>query len=170
MCAFMLLAAFASFGSAKEKGELSKFYYSNYGAKTFSESQIVCVPDESGKYFKPKLKYLFTYDDNNRVIKKEALRWNVGENDWVNSYCLTHVYSDDSMVTEYAKWNKREMNYDECTEKIVYKMNANLFASYSYYERTLPDYKWVLKQNCLVDVPFERLWNEDGALFVETNK
>ena len=170
MCVFMLLAAFVSFGSAAEKGKQPKFYYSSYGAKALSESQTVCVLDESGKYLEPRLKYLFTYDENDRVIKKEALRWNVFENDWVNSFCLTFAYDDDSMITEFAKWNKREKNYDECTEKIVYKMNANLFASYSYYKRNLPDDDWTLEHNYLVNNQVGPFWYDNDALIAETVK
>ena len=61
------------------------------------------------------------------------------------------------------------MNYDECTEKTVYKMNANMFASYSYYKRGLPGDEWELENNYMVNVPGETLWSENGILFAEKN-
>ena len=165
-----MLTTLSSFGSAKGKDKLSDFCYDNLGAKVLAESQIVCVPDESGKYLKPRLKYLFTYDENNRVVRKEALRWSRSENDWVNSFCLTFTYNDDSMNIEYAKWNKRKKSYDESTERVVYKINANMFASYSHYKRNLPDDDWTLESNYLVNIPIEALWDEDGILFARYQK
>lgn len=167
--AFVLLTTLVFFGSAKEKDAKFDYYYSNLGANELAEYQIVCVYDENGKHLKPKLKYLFTYDENNRVVKKEGLRWSNVENDWVHSFCLTFVYDDDSMVTEYAKWNKREKNYDECTEKAVYKINANMFASYSSYTRGFEG-EWKLENNCLINIPVETLWNGHGLFIAEANR
>jgi len=169
-CVFVLLTVFAFISSAVGKDKFPDFCYSNYGAKTLSESQVVSVPDESGGYLVPKLKYLFTYDESNRIIKKETLKWNADEKDWVYSFCLTFTYNDDSMITELSRWNEQEMNYDECTEKVVYKKNANLFASYSLYKRNLPQGEWTLEHNYLVNIPSESLWNEDGIFVAEANK
>ena len=166
----LLLTVFVFFGSAGEREKLSKFYYSSGGAKTLSESQMICVLDESGKYLKPRLKYNFTYDDNNRVVKKEAIKWSERDGDWVNSFCLEFTYNDDSMITEYAKWNVSADEYDESAEMIVYKMNANLFASFSYYKRNLQDEEWVLEKTSPINMPVESLWAENGTLIVETNR
>ena len=170
MFAMVLLTTLVSFSSAKGKDKLPDFCYNNHGAKVLAESQIVCVPDESGKYLEPRLKYLFTYDENNNVIRKEALRWSAVEKDWVNSYCLTFIYDDDSMITEYAKWNRLENNYDESTERVVYKTNADMYASCSYYKRNLPNNDWVMEHNYLVNVPIDPFWSEGGILIAETDK
>ena len=170
MIVSLLLTVFVFFGSAEEREKLPKFYYSNGGAKTLSESQTICVLDESGKYLKPRLKYNFTYDDNNRVVKKEALKWSEIKDDWVNSFCLTFIYNDDSMITEYSKWNVRSNKYDESTEMVVYKMNANLFTSYNYYKRNLRNEEWTLEKISPINTPVERLWTENSTLIVETNR
>ena len=170
LCVCLLLSSLVSFNFAGDKENLPIFCYNNLGAKELAESQVVSIFDESGKYIIPRLKYLFIYDNNNRVVKKETLRWNVVENVWINSYCLTFTFDDDSMITEYTKWNKNNMNYDECTEKIVYKSNANMFASCSYYKRNSPVSDWRLESNFLVSVPIETIWNNEGFLFAEKNK
>ena len=167
MCACMLLTTFAFFISAEERDEMPKFCYNNLGAKALEESQIVCVYDKNGKYLKPRVKYLFTYDDNSRMIKKEALRWNAEKNNWVNSYCIKFIYGDDSMVTEYAEWNKREKAYNDSSQKMVYEVNANMIAFYGYYKRNLPDGDWKLEKNSLVSVPAETLWSENGIILAE---
>ena len=170
LCVGLLLTVFVSFGSAGEKEKLPKFYYSSGGAKTLSESQMICVLDESGKYLKPRLKYNFTYDDSNRIVKKEALKWNEIKDDWVNSFCLKFTYNDDAVITEYSKWNVRANEYDESTEMVVYKMNANLFTSYNYYKRNLRDEKWTLEKISPINMPVERLWAENSTLIVETSR
>ena len=162
MCVCVLLSAFITFGSAKGKGGL--FYYSNYGAKGLSDSQVICVSDESGKHLEPIIKYLFVYDKDNRVIKKEALKWDIFEDDWVSAYCLTFTYGDDSMITEYAKWNERKKYYDECIEKIVYEINVNKLVSCSHYKRDSSGESWRLESSCFVSTPIEALWNENVIL------
>ena len=169
MCVCLLLSTLVSFSFAGGKENLSKFCYNNLGAKELAESQMVCVYDESGKYIIPRLKYIFTYDEQNRIVKKETLRWNATKNCWDNTYCLSFAYDDDSMIAEYAKWNKRNMNYDECTGKLVYELNAYMFTSCSYYKRNSPESDWRLESNFLVSVPIETLYNNEGFLFAEKN-
>ena len=168
MCVCVLLTAFISFGSAKEEGEL--FYYINYGAKELSESQIICVSSESGKYLKPRIKYLFVYDEDNRITKKEALKWDVFEDDWVSAYCLIFTYGDDSVITEYAEWNERKKDFHECTGKIVYEINVNMFASCRYYKRNSPGGNWRLENNCLVNAPITALWDENVILVTDAER
>ena len=166
----VLLIISYSFSYVMGREKKPKFFYSNYGAKTLSTSQVVSVPDGSGEYLVPRLKYLFSYDESNRIIKKEALKWNVVDNDWVYSFCLTFAYDDDTMITEYARWNKQRESYDECTEKVVYKKNANMYASYSLYKRSLPDGEWMLEHNYLVNIPAETFWDKDGIFIAEADK
>ena len=170
MFALVLLTTLAAFSSAKGKDKLPDFCYNNPGAKVLAESQIVCTPDEKGEYLKPKLKYLFTYDDNDRVVRKEALRWSAVEKKWVNSYCLIFTYDDDSMIAEYARWNKQENDYDECTEKVVYRKNVDMFASYSIYKRNLRDDDWTLEHNILVSKPTETFWDKESIFIADTSK
>lgn len=166
-----LLVVFVSFGFAKEKKEnRTTFYYSNLGAKTLSDSQVVCVEDGSGNYLLPHLKYLFTYDEQQRLTKKEAFRWDESTKGWMPSFCLTFVYEFDSMIAEYAKWDTHAQSYNPCLERAVYAMSNDVYVSYHYYKRDSQEMEWYLENSCLVDIPTGTYWNEDGVLITEHRK
>ena len=166
----VLLTVLISFCAAGEKDEQIRYYYSSLGAKTQADSQLVCVPDESGKYLQPRLKYLFTYDENKRLIKKEALRWNATKDNWICAFYLTFTYTDNTTIAEYASWNNERQEYNDCSERAVYMLNNNQFTSYSYYKRDPLAENWNLEHSCLVNVPSETLWDNDGLLIAETNR
>ena len=44
------------------------------------------VYDNSEKYLSQKLQYRFLYDSDNRLVSKEALRWNAEAQQWQPSY------------------------------------------------------------------------------------
>ena len=86
---------------------------------------------EESKYLKQHLKYEFQYDAANRLIQKEAWKWNAGAQTYEHYYCLNYHYADDEVTLEYALWNEKAEAYDAANEKAVYQLeagNVNYFA------------------------------------------
>ena len=57
------------------------------------------------------MKQNYKYDANNQRIEDEAQKWNSISNSWDNDLCLRYSYKDNSVTTEYYKWNKKKKTY-----------------------------------------------------------
>ena len=71
------------------------------------------------------LKYDYLYDDQSRMLQKEAFKWNYDNSTWMPHYRITYAYSTKEMVMEYASWNKNSKAYDLKKERNVYVLNTN---------------------------------------------
>ena len=77
---------------------------------------------EEGYLFR-HLRYTYTYDNENRVIAKEASKWNSIEEAWVPYFKLDVTYTDGEIALDYARWNTKSGAYDSHMEKAVYELN-----------------------------------------------
>jgi len=170
MFAGLFLIACAGFSMAGEKDNTSKFYYDSRGAKTLADQQAVFVSDANDLNLKPRIKYFFEYDENDRVIEKKAMRWDVFKRDWVNAYRLQFTYSDQAVVIELTQWNKQKETYDFCTERAVYNLNADKLAAYNYYRRNSSGGHWVLEHSFLVEETTPIFGDEKGILVADLQK
>ncbi|MDR3141279.1 MAG: DUF3836 domain-containing protein [Tannerellaceae bacterium] len=136
--AFLLCLSLNSF--SKEKQTL--FYYSNLGAQELMRIQTISIADKPGTYLTPHLKYVFTYDEYNRVVKKEAYGWNLYAGSWECSSQLNFTYSTHTITIEYARWNHYRNIYDAYTERAVYTLNNESIDFYSYYKKEKPADDW----------------------------
>lgn len=150
-CILLLLIVFVSFSKARENVKHPCYVYNNQGAKELAETQIICQLSESGKYLAPHLKYHFLYDDKNRIVKKEAFRWNTYKLIWEKSFLLIFTYQSGMLTTEYKRWDRRKKAYRPCMEKAIYHVNKNQFASYSYYTRNSSTDEWILEKSLAND-------------------
>lgn len=161
MYVFVLLFFFLSVTFAQRGKQLPVFYYSNTGAKSLETVQTVCIADKKGKYLTPHLKYYFTYDSENRVIKKEAFRWNPHNRKWVCHFHLRFSYPGDILTVEYARWNPGSSEYYPYTEKAVYRIEDNRFSAYRFYTKEEGNDNWQLVTN-MDKIPSEMLWLGDN--------
>lgn len=169
-CVCLLLMTFVAVGSARERSGKSKFYYDNLGTKTLADIQVVSVSDENDKYLEPHLKYHFGYDESGRMLKKEAFKWDDDKKGWLGYYRLNFTYSDDAMIVELVRWDRKKKEYKDCSERTIYKTNANMFTSYSHYKRNSSNGDWFLESTCLMDIPTQTLWTENAVFIAEINE
>ena len=148
------------------KGSQTSFYYSNLGAKELLPEQVICVADKYETNLTPHLKYVFIYDENNRVVKKEAYRWSQSAGLWECSFHLKFSYSNQAMTIEYARWNCDKDYYDTYTERAVYTLGDETFASYSYYKKDVSDNDWELVTN-LAQIPSGTQWIGEQLLLAK---
>ena len=78
------------------------------------------VYDKDGNYLTAKLAYTYEYDDQDRLVKKEVLRWNERRNEWVKDHCLELTYNMEGYEVSKHNWNRKNQNYDTAMEKAVY--------------------------------------------------
>ena len=140
----------ASLNNVKSQTLSQKYYYDSSRELTpNAPARTICKPDESGKYLVPHLKYFFTYDDEGRVVKKEAHRWNKGSKSWTQSYILNISYEESCMTFDYAKWDKDELAYASNKERAVYTMQNEDVVSYAYFKLSQNEEEWIL----VADIP-----------------
>lgn len=72
------------------------------------------------------MKYNYTYDEQNRISEREALKWNAASQTWVNDMCIRYAYQGKSMTTTYYKWNQKKGQYVLVPEMTVTMDNPNL--------------------------------------------
>lgn len=57
------------------------------------------------------MKHNYKYDDNKQRIEDETQKWNDSKKRWENDLCIRYTYKDNSVTTEYHKWNKKKKEY-----------------------------------------------------------
>lgn len=89
------------------------------------------------------MKYDFSYDDQERMIAKEAFKWNGGTDKWVPYFKITYLYADNEIIMEYARWNERHRAYIDSVEKSVYELNEdNMPVAYINYKWNGAEKDW----------------------------
>ena len=83
-----------------------------------------------------KTKYEYFYDNQSRLIHKEAFCWKPLKQKWIPVYRIDHYYDDQVMIIELACWNKKNNSYDLMKERSVYTTNEKEGSI------NCQDYKW----------------------------
>ena len=70
------------------------------------------VYNRDGNYLTAKLAYNYEYDDQDRLVKKEVLRWNERRNEWVKDHCLELTYDIEGYEVSKRNWNRKDQAYE----------------------------------------------------------
>ncbi len=91
---------------------------------------------QDGSYLRNHMQYTFTYDDQNRLVSKQASKWDGVIDAWVPYFKMTYQYSDNEITMNYARWNESHKAYDEAVQKSVYELNdENMPTAYKAYKQ-----------------------------------
>ncbi|MDN0052962.1 DUF3836 domain-containing protein [Bacteroides caecigallinarum] len=71
--------------------------------------------NEDGYLFR-HLRYTYGYDNENRVISKEASKWDSVKEAWVPYFKLDIEYTGDEVSLSYARWNSKDNAYNDNIE------------------------------------------------------
>ena len=89
---------------------------------------------KDGAFLYNHMRYIFTYDDQNRLIGKEALTWYGSK--WTPYFKMTYQYNDNEISMIYGRWNSSRKAYDEAIEKSVYELNdQNMPTAYRTFKQ-----------------------------------
>ena len=110
----------------------------NFSASAVNPTQYVTNDEMSGELMTAKnifrnedghlfrhLRYTYTYDNANRVISKEASKWNSEKEAWIPYFKMNVEYNTNEVAVNYARWNSKNNTYDSDVEKAVYAINNN---------------------------------------------
>lgn len=78
--------------------------------------------NEDGYLFR-HLRYTYTYDNENRVVSKEAAKWDSVKEIWTPYFKMNVAYNDSNVEVNYARWNNKSGDYDKNMEKNVYELS-----------------------------------------------
>ena len=93
------------------------------------------VYNRDGNYLTAKLAYNYEYDDQDRLVKKEVLRWNERRNEWVKDHCLELTYDIEGYEVSKRNWNRKDQAYEPAKEKAVYHYEFSQVMSVNYLRR-----------------------------------
>ena len=77
--------------------------------------------NEDGHLYR-HLRYTYTYDTENRVISKEASKWDSSKEAWVPYFKMDVFYANNEVELSYARWNSKSNAYDSNIKKTIYEM------------------------------------------------
>lgn len=126
------------------------FVYNTEGSEDVVTATVIYKKSESGKYLSHHLKYNYTYDEQQRLVKKEALRWSSLSEKWEKSYCLNYEYDSFGYSIEYALWDKYESDYSDVIAKQTYDETIDGAVAVVSYKWDKSDKNWVVKDNVLM--------------------
>ena len=126
-----------------------KFAYNVEMANDAVVSKVVYKKINDGKHLSHHLKYNYTYDEQERLVKKEVLKWNSIYEKWEHSHCLNYVYDMFGVSLEYALWGNEEVGYNKTIAKQVYNDNINGAVTITLYKGDKQDNDWVMQTNVL---------------------
>ena len=78
--------------------------------------------NEDGHLFR-HLRYTYTYDNENRVVCKEAAKWDSVKEAWTPYFKLDITYNTNEVEMNYALWNAGSRTFDKNMEKSTYALN-----------------------------------------------
>ena len=91
------------------------------------------------------MKYDFSYDDQNRMIAKEAFKWDGSHDKWTPYFKITYLYANNEITMEYARWNESRRAYIDSVEKTVYELNEqNMPVAYMNYKWNKSESDWTM--------------------------
>ena len=110
----------------------------NFSASAMNPTEFVTNNEMTGEVITAKniyrnedghlyrhLRYTYTYDNENRVISKEAAKWDSVKEVWTPYFRMNVEYSANEVTVDYARWDDRSKTYNSTVEKAVYALNDN---------------------------------------------
>ncbi len=134
--------------SAQDQG----FAYNTKTTGNVVTSEVVYKKHE-GKYLHHHLTYNYTYDEQQRLTKKEVLKWNAAQGKWERSHCLHYAYNPLGYSIEYALWNRQGNAYSDVSAKQVYDESLPGTATVALYKWNKNEKNWTVQNNVVVMNP-----------------
>ena len=104
----------------------------------------------NGEYLKANLKRLYIYDEQNRLVKRETLKWNKKRMAWENHSCLCYNYNPEGYTIEKRFWNETKHDYAETKEYSHYTVLMDNVLAVNSYKLDENSGEFALSDNMLV--------------------
>jgi len=100
------------------------FFFDKKYVNNLLISQIKYEESNSGLY---KKTYLFEYSYNSfgEKMQTKVYKWNAYKSEWKPDHCITKKMDmDNNTIFELSNWNSKKNNYNEPSQRMVYKQNV----------------------------------------------
>ena len=108
------------------------------------------VYDKKGEYITASLKRLYTYDEENRLVMRETLKWNKETMSWEKHSCLCYNYDPEGYTIEKRFWNETKHDYAEAKEYSHYMVLMDNVLAVNSYKLDENSGEFALADNMLV--------------------
>lgn len=91
------------------------------------------------------IRYDFTYDDQKRLIGKEASKWDATREEWTPYFKMSYQYDNNEITMSYARWNNSHKAFDSDVKKTVYELNdENMPVAYKNFKQNADKSDWTM--------------------------
>ena len=99
------------------------------------------------------IKRIYTYDELDRLLMRETLKWNKRKQTWEKHSCLCYSYSVEGYTVEKRFWDESGNDYAEAKEYSHYTIIMNHVVAVNDYKKDNQTGDYILAQNTLVIMP-----------------
>ena len=114
---------------------------------------MIEVYDNHGKYITASLKRLYTYDEQNRLVMRETLKWNKKSNSWEKHSCLAYTYDADGYTVEKRFWNATINDNAKAEERNRYIIVMDNVLAVNSHTLNKENGDYVMADNMLIMAP-----------------
>jgi hypothetical protein len=126
-------------------------YYYNADIENNKVNSVV-VLENKNDVLSQKLKYDYTYDADNKLESKEAMKWNSSKQNWERYYVLDFTYNADGYTVSRRNWNADTDSFAPVREITEYKTVTGEVTAINSY-KVNDEGEQVLTDNVLVMSP-----------------
>lgn len=125
-----------------------------YNARTNGgRVESIEVLKNENTYLSQSLQYRFLYDSADRLVSKEALKWNSLKREWEPARRYTYTYGDTGYTMQMSEWDAEKGEYAAACEQSNYYMVADKVMAVDTFRKNNASGKFELADNMLVMQP-----------------
>ena len=126
-------AIFSMYLNAAENSN-SEYYYN--ADMENGKVTTMYVYESDSEVLTSKLAYNYTYDEQDRLVKKEIMRWDRQSRQWINERCLELAYTEEGYEVSMRNWSGNDQAYEPVMEKVVYHYAFDQVMAVNYFRRS----------------------------------
>lgn len=115
-----------------------------------SNAKVCKVEVYQNKNLSPKFEYRLSYDGQNRLVNKEAYKWNTNTMDWEHYYAMTYNYSEGGYTIARSYWDSKTQAYKLPTFKAIYQIEQGKVVSVANYKLDNKKSTYVLTDKIII--------------------
>ena len=118
------------------------------------------VMNTDGKYLTNKLRYDYSYDEQDRLVEKTAMLWNAKKMTWEPDFRLDFAYTSSGYSVERRDWDAKSGEFADVSGRMEYEMMFDEVMAVNTYKRDRKTNAFELTDNFLVMNPQNQLLAE----------
>lgn len=126
-------AIFSMYLNAAENNN-SEYYYN--ADMENGKVTTMYVYTDNGQNLPGKVAYHYEYDEQDRLVKKEIMRWDRLSRQWINERCLELSYTEEGYEVSMRNWSSNDQAYEPVMEKAVYHYAFDQVMAVNYFRRS----------------------------------